>query len=226
MFLLSLVNNTNILVNDNGILESYNPFVWTRLREGSYRNICKFYNVYTVRGNYIDIAHCLYHAYIVIYTYDNKELKEYYQKCFYQILQDVYDHNFYDSYIIKVTVFNLCSNACQEFHDQSLLKYILKDIPVNLNHREKKYLMKYVDEIPIEEIIKKFDYYTNFMCENAKVWITLDNNKEHREYWSVPLDILKSDRKLDYTLSDNYEAFCEYEKQYLSSCEYEEDCSD
>ncbi len=216
MFFMSLIDNTDILVNDNGILENRNPFVCSCLSENSTKHICEQYDMYLAYHDYIDIAHALYQAYYVIYSDDdryvnNKDLRDFYEKHFYHMLQDVYDHNFYDSYIIKVTVFNICSNACQRFKDQSLLKYILKDTPVTLDKREKKYLMKYIDDIDVSEIVKKFDYYTEFMCENAKIWITLDNNNEHREYWSVPLDVLKSNRKINYESSDNYPYFDGYD---------------
>ncbi len=210
LFLTSLIDNTDILINDDGILEYYNPFICTCLSKDIFRKICERYDMYLSYHDYIDIAHTLYHMYYVIYHDNDDSSKDYYKKHFYHMLQDVYDHKFYGSYIVKVTVFNICSNACQMFKDQSLLKYILQDTHVTLNNREKKYLMKYIDDIDVSEIVKKFDYYTEFMCENAKIWITLDSNHNSREYWSVPLDVLRSDKKINYDSSDNYSYYNEY----------------
>ena len=205
IFLDSLVSNTNILIHDDGLLESYNPCVLVWLPENTCKNICKRYEGYVSCCYFIDIAQALYRAYFVIFVKhgDTDELKEYYKQYFYDILQDVYEHKFFGSYVLKVTVFNICSNACQAFNDTSLLKYIINDEHVELDRREKKYLMKYVPEFDITEIVKKFDYYTKFMCENAKIWITLENSR-FRRYWSVSLVDLENHRDIKYDESDNY----------------------
>ena len=206
-FLNSLVGHIIIAIPNNEDLKCKTAFIDTDLPEISYKHICDRYSDYLEIEDYIDIAHALYHMYFDVYSkhciHSNGELRKYYKEHFYDILQDVYDHKFYNSYVLKVVIFHICSNLCQRYNNCSLLKYILVDEHVESNECEKKYLAEYVKALDINTIISQFNRYTKLICENAKVWITLDDNDESRKYWSVPLNVLKSDRKINYDNTDS-----------------------
>ncbi len=206
-FLNSLVEHIIISIPNDGDLKCKKFFIDTDLPEISYKHICERYEDYLEIEDYIDIAHALYHMYFDAYAkrciHSNDELRKYYKEHFDNILQDVYNHKFYNSYVLKVVVFNICSNLCQRYNDCSLLKYVLVDEHVESNECEKKYLTEYVTALNIDDIITKFDYYTKLICENAKIWITLDNSDESRKYWTVSLDVLKSNRKINYNSTDS-----------------------